>query len=98
MKDNDKAFLDKVVDFYCSTVDDSHPQGNMSEVAEHFGITRAKVNKILITAGVIDSPLHRDIMALKADGYDNDEIASALGVSSTTVKINIPYEKVIYNG
>lgn len=98
MKDNDKAFMDKVVDFYYSTIGDSHPQGNMSEVAEHFGITRAKVNKILITVGVIDSPLHRDIMALKAEGYDNDEIASALGVSSTTVKINIPYEKVIYNG
>ena len=47
MKDNDKAFMDKVVDFYYSTVDDSHPQGNMSEVAEHFGISESRVKSIL---------------------------------------------------
>lgn len=98
MKENDKAFIDQVADFYCTTVDEAHPQGNMSAVADQFGITRAKVNKILITAGVIDSPLHRDIMELKKQGYETGDIAAALGVSSATVSINIPYEKVIYNG
>lgn len=98
MKENDKAFIDQVADFYCTTVDEAHPQGNMSAVANRFGITRAKANKILITAGVIDSPLHRDIMELKGQGYETDDIAAALGVSAATVKINIPYEKVIYNG
>ena len=98
MKENDKTFIDQVADFYFTTVDEAHPQGNMSAVADQFGITRAKVNKILITAGVIDSPLHKDIMELKAQGYETDDIAAALGVSSATVSINIPYEKVIYNG
>ena len=54
MKENDKTFIDQVADFYFTTVDEAHPQGNMSAVADQFGITRAKVNKILITAGVID--------------------------------------------
>ena len=98
MKENDNAFISAVVDFYYSTIDDDHTQGNMSKVADKFGITRAKVNKILITAGVIDSPLHQDIMKLKSSGLNNTDIASKLGVSITTVKINIPYEKVIYNG
>lgn len=98
MKENDKSFIEQVVDFYYSTIDETRPQGNMSAVADHFNITRAKVNKILITAGVIDSPLHRDIMQLKEQGYETDDIAAALGVSAATVKINIPYEKVIYNG
>ena len=98
IKENNKPFIDQVVDFYISTVDEAHPQGNMSAVADQFGITRAKVNKILITAGVIDSPLHKDIMELKAQGYETDDIAAALGVSAATVRINIPYEKVIYNG
>ena len=98
MKENDKAFIDQVVDFYYASIDETHPQGNMSATADHFSITRAKVNKILITAGVIDSPLHRDIMQLKEQGYETDDIAAALGVSAATVKINIPYEKVIYNG
>ena len=58
IKENNKPFIDQVADFYITTVDEAHPQGNMSAVADQFGITRAKVNKILITAGVIDSPLH----------------------------------------
>lgn len=98
IKENNKPFIDQVADFYITTVDEAHPQGNMSAVADQFGITRAKVNKILITAGVIDSPLHRDIMELKEQGYETDDIAAALGVSAATVRINIPYEKVIYNG
>ena len=95
MKENNKPFIDQVAEFYYSTVDEAHPQGNMSAVADQFGITRAKVNKILITAGVIDSPLHKDIMELKAQGYETDDIAAALGVSAATVRINIPYEKDI---
>lgn len=98
MKENDNGFIKSVVDYYYTTVDKEHPEGNMSAVASHFGITRPKVNKILITAGVIDSPLHRDIMRLKGEGYDTDDIAAALNVSPSTVKINMPYEKVIYNG
>ena len=97
MKENDKAFIDQVSHFYYATVTEIRPQGNMSAVADHFKITRAKVNKILITAGAIDSPLHRDIMRLKDQGYKTDDIAAALGVSAATVKINLPYEKVVYN-
>ncbi len=98
MKENDNEFIKSVVDFYYTTVDKEHTEGNMSAVAERFCITRPKVNKILITAGVIDSPLHRDIMRMKGEGYDTDDIAAALNVSPTTVKVNMPYEKVIYNG
>ncbi len=98
MKENEIEFMKSVVDYYYSTIDSEHRGGNMSAVAAHFKITRAKVNKILITAGVIDSPLHQDIMNLKEEGYDTNDIALALGVSPATVKINIPYEKVIYNG
>ena len=47
IKENNKPFIDQVADFYITTVDEAHPQGNMSAVADQFGITRAKVNKIL---------------------------------------------------
>lgn len=98
MKENELNFINTVTDFYYETVDDEHPNGNMSAVAEKFNITRAKVNKILITSGAIDSPLHQDVMRLKKEGYSVEEIANALLVSTATVKINMPYEKVIYNG
>lgn len=98
MKENDLNFINTVTDFYYETVDDEHPNGNMSAVADKFNITRAKVNKILITSGAIDSPLHQDVMRLKEEGYSVEEIANVLLVSTATVKINMPYEKVIYNG
>jgi len=97
VNENDADFINEVADYYDSTIDEAHPKGNISAVAEHFGITRGKVNKILITAGTIDSPLHQDIMKLKNEGFDVNDIAQALGVSTATVKANMPYEKVIYN-
>ncbi len=97
MKSNDFAYINQVADYFLSTIDEQHPKGNLSAVAQKFSINRTKVNKILITAGVIDSPLHQDIMKLKEQGYETGDIAKALGVSEATVKINLPYEKVIYN-
>ncbi len=88
--------LNEVVDFFFSTVDEANPEGNMKAVAEHFQITRAKVQKILITMEAIDSPLHQDIVKLKAQGYENVDIATMLGVSTATVSINLPYEKPMY--
>ena len=88
--------MNEVVDFFYGTVDEAHPEGNMREVADHFGITRAKVQKILITMEAIDSPLHQDVVKLKAQGYENGDIATMLGVSAATVSINLPYEKPMY--
>lgn len=86
----------KIADAYYATIDDRHPEGNLQAVADRFGITRAKVHKILITMEVIDSPLHRDIVRLKGEGYENEDIAFMLGVSTATVNINLPYEKTVY--
>ena len=96
MKENDFDFINQVTEYYCSTIENG--KGNISKVMEKFSISRTKATKILITSGAIDSQLHQDIMKLKDEGYDVDEIAEALNVSVTTVKTNMPYEKVIYNG
>ena len=34
MKENNKPFIDQVAEFYYSTVDEAHPQGNVSAVAD----------------------------------------------------------------
>lgn len=98
MKDNDFNFINEVTEYFYSTIDESNPKGNISRVMDKYKISRTKATKILITSGAIDSPLHQDIMKLKEEGYEIDEIASILDVSVTTVKTNMPYEKVIYGG
>lgn len=98
MKENDFDFIKQVTEFYYSTVDGENKKGNISKVMEKFSISRTKALKILITSGAIDTPLHRDIMKLKEEGYDAEEIANTLNVSISTISANTPYEKVIYNG
>ena len=75
MKENDFDFIKQVTEFYYSTVDGENKKGNISKVMEKFSISRTKALKILITSGAIDTPLHRDIMKLKEEGYDAEEIA-----------------------
>lgn len=98
MKSNDYDFINEVTEYYDSTIDQNNPKGNISKVMEKFSISRTKALKILITSGAVDTQLHQEIMNLKEEGYDVDEIAEALNVSVTTVKTNMPYEKVIYGG
>ena len=98
MKSNDYDFINEVTEYYDSTIDQNNPKGNISKVMEKFSISRTKALKILITSGAVDTQLHQEIMKLKEEGYDVDEIAEALNVSVTTVKTNMPYEKVIYGG
>lgn len=98
MKSNDYDFINEVTEYYDSTIDQDNPKGNISKVMEKFSISRTKALKILITSGAVDTSLHHEIMKLKEEGYDVDEIAEALNISVTTVKTNMPYEKVIYGG
>ena len=98
MRENDFNYIKEVTEFFNSTRSEDNPKGNISAVTEKFSISRTKATKILITSGAIDTPLHRQVMKLKGEGYDVEEIALALEISEATVKTNMPYEKVVYNG
>ena len=98
MRENDFNYIKEVTEFFNSTRSEDNPKGNISAVTEKFSISRTKATKILITSGAIDTPLHRQVMKLKEEGYDVEEIALALEISEATVKTNMPYEKVVYNG
>ena len=68
----------------------------LNETARKFGITPAKVRKILITGGQFDTSLFRRINKLVGEGKTVDEISNELGMKPVTVRSYLPYERVIY--
>ena len=68
----------------------------INETAEKFGVTPAKIRKILVTGGYYNTEMYRQVMALREQGMDAEEIAKKLGKKKGTVQSYLPYEKVIY--
>ena len=69
---------------------------SINDTAIHFGITRSKVQKMLITMGVLSTPVSTEVRQLRNQGMSIREIAETLGVSVGTVSSNLPYEDEIH--
>ena len=69
----------------------------ISETAEAFGISPMKVRKLLITGGLYDTEIYREIQRLHKAGLNIEEIASQTGYAPVTIRSYLPYERVIYN-
>ena len=68
------------------------------EIADNFGISAVKVQKLLITAGITPaSETYGLVTAMHKHGYSIREIATKCGISSTTVSGYLPYSKCIYD-
>ena len=104
ISEKDRELMKQVADYFESTRkapnakykakrEDSR---SINDTAAHFNITRTKVTKMLITMGVIETPLSQQAQELRKSGMTVTEIAEALGVSVGTVSSNLPYEDEIH--
>lgn len=92
ISEKDREFFREVSEYYRGT-----ENGSILDTAEHFGINRNKVRKILITTGDITYELTEKASELKRKGYRTEEIAEKLGVSTATVSTYMPYEERVKN-
>lgn len=69
---------------------------SVNDTAAHFNMTRSKALKMLITMGVLSTPVSEKARELRREGLSVKEIAKALGVSTGTVSSNLPYEEEIH--
>ena len=74
-----------------------HGKPTINETAAEFDITSHKVRKLLVTGGYYDTALFRNIKELKDQGMGIEEIGAELGLKPGTIRIYLPYERVIYN-
>ncbi|MDK4353515.1 DNA-binding response regulator [Enterococcus thailandicus] len=70
---------------------------SIRETAIHHNMSRQKVRKILITAGVYSTPLSVKINELLNSGYTTQEVAKKLAISVGTVNNLSAYRKGEYD-
>lgn len=68
---------------------------SIKETARRLDVNHGVVRKCLITHGLLETPLTKEISELIAAGIPQKEIAEQLGSSSSWVNINTPYERGI---
>lgn len=65
-------------------------------VSRNLKISETVVHKVLVAYGVIDTPLTRRIAELRRVGLSQKHIAEMLGISTSSVNKNTPYERGTY--
>lgn len=71
-------------------------QKSIKATARELGVSEGVVRKYLIGAGVVETAMTRRIAELRAAGMPLKDIAELLGVSSSYVSANTPYQKGSY--
>lgn len=66
---------------------------SVNETAMELGISNGVVRKCLIEYGIIKTPLTERIAELRRIGMPQKDIADMLGVSTSCVNANTPYER-----
>lgn len=64
--------------------------------ARELAISPMKLRKILITEGIYENEMSREILAMHQNGMSVDGIAKAEGMTVSNVYSYLPYEKIIY--
>lgn len=85
-----QSLINETVELYNSGL-------SLRKTAEKLSISPMKVRKILLTAGVYTSAMHKGIKELYDAGYSINEIANIFHMSTSNVYNYLPYESVIYN-
>lgn len=71
--------------------------GSMKETAKICKVNWQKVRKILITEGLYENDLSKEINNLFTSGWEVSAIASKFGITDKAVNNYLPYAKGVYN-
>ena len=69
---------------------------SLDKVSVEFGISEAKVRKILITEGVYENDTSKQVKKLYDKGKTTQEIAKILKLSKSCINMYLPYKKGVY--
>lgn len=94
-----KQLIDEVAEAYL------HPRGkfpgkngrmSLDALGDEFSMSSLKIRKLLVTAGVYDTPLCRRVQEWYESGKSVKEICSLTGLSAASVSGYLPYRRTVY--
>jgi hypothetical protein len=93
--------IDAMTESYQNPVSGEEAPGNpghrqLKLLAEEFSMTRIKVRKLLITAGVYETPISIEVNQLYRNGKSIAEIMEETGLKRTSVHSYLPYSRTVY--
>lgn len=93
-------FMKMVTEAYLNPAkgtEDANGHMCLNLLGEEFGMTPIKIRKILVTAGVYETPISRQVKELYEEGKTVSEICKLMNLSAASVNGYLPYKKAIYN-
>ena len=100
MEELSQQVLEAVTDAYLNPTEDTADEnGKMSlnVLADEFSMSRIKLRKLLITAGVYETQISLKVNELYNSGKTIKEIQTITGLSAASISGYLPYQKTIYN-
>ena len=87
--------MNNITEQYANVLEDYAYSRSVDSTARNFGLSSAKVRRILITAGVWENQTSREIADLrqKHPDWDNARISKELHISRQTVSLYTPYKE-----
>lgn len=70
---------------------------SVNEISDRTEISEDKITKILVTQGVFENDIYRQIKLLREKGVNDSVIADRLGLQKSSMNRYTPYTKGIYN-
>lgn len=97
-----RKILNGYMEILAKEYSDSIKQGadsnkSFREIAAEYNISRIKLRKILITAGVFHSDISDRVNELFSAGKTVEEISKLTGLKKSSINSYLPYNKVLYN-
>ena len=69
---------------------------SLDALGDEFSMSSLKIRKLLVTAGVYDTPLCRRVQEWYESGKSVKEICSLTGLSAASVSGYLPYRRTVY--
>lgn len=76
---------------------DKTGHAKLSYLCDKYNLSNLKLRKLLVTAGVYDSPQYRAVRELQDKELSDEEIMGRLGISRSTYNSYIPYKRGAYS-
>ena len=93
-RENDpEKVMQELLDTAISLYNERNPHPSLAEIGTELDMNPLKIRKLLITAGVYESPIAENVVRLHNEGLTVEQLMEQLNLSRASVQSHLPYTK-----